>query len=179
MPEHTPAPTPDRAVYGYAFYILMFSLFVFYVLWALFPTKEWGLIYLPDRYFAILLPMLFLVGISFFVFFFYPAVNISLLPKIDDLRTTISPDIAVTKYKGREKTSLTWDEMRNVLEAPLTSADNEESNNPLYDHLRENTNTMENCNCCGDFHRYSMNSTNRVDPKYFIDLANVNKNLFD
>lgn len=177
MPEHTPAPTPHRAVYGYAFYILMFSLFVFYVFWALFPTKELGFVYLPDKYFAILLPMLFLVAISFFVFIFYPAANISLLPKIDDITTAISPDVALQKYgkNTRRLSSLTWDEMRSVLEAPVK---------PNKDDPQENVSSSSDheqrmyCNCCESYHRLSTNTTSQVDPQYFIDLANVNKTLF-
>lgn len=180
MPEHTPAPMPHRAVYGYAFYVLMFSLFVFYVFWALFPTREWGFVYLPDKYFAILLPMLFLVAISFFVFIFYPAVNISLLPKIDDLMTAISPDVAQNKLGDGKSTieHLTWEEMRSVLEAPVNhkDMDEEDSQEPP---RTEQEGQMEGCDCCGDYHRLPTRSMGHVDPQYFIDLANVNKHLFN
>lgn len=88
MPEHTPAPTPDRAVYGFALYLLFGTLFVVYVIWAFVPQfileDMLGLTYLPDKYFALYVPILILCATTFFAFFIYPGLNMSLTPNIDD-----------------------------------------------------------------------------------------------
>lgn len=163
MPEHTPAPTPHRAVYGYAFYLLVITLFVFYVLWALLPTKEWGLTYLPDKYFAVLLPMLVLVGLSFFTFFIYPAINMSLTPDVDEMASVA--DISLI-LKGKLKKSVrSWCEL-------------EEEMIPTKKLNLSNDSFIENCNYCSGNH-YTPKESDQIDTLRFMDLAEVNKNLFN
>lgn len=164
MPEHTPAPTPHRAVYGYAFYLLVITLFVFYVLWALLPTKEWGLTYLPDKYFAVLLPMLVLVGLSFFAFFIYPAINMSLTPNIDEMSSVI--DVSLMLRGKTMKTVQSWVELQTEF-SPLKSC-------------CKNDRVIENCKYClvSSTHRIPREA-DQIDTLRFMDLDEVNKQIFN
>lgn len=90
MSEHTPAPTPSRAIYGFVFFLLFKSLFIIYVFWAYIPTKylEYlGLTYFPDKYFALYVPILVLVGTTLFAFFIYPSLGMAMTPDIDSICT--------------------------------------------------------------------------------------------
>lgn len=46
-----------------------------------------GLTYLPDKYFALFVPMLILVGTAFFAFFIYPGLSLAMTADVDDLST--------------------------------------------------------------------------------------------
>lgn len=70
-PEHSPAPTPSRAVYGFVLYLLCYSALLLYLTWALLPDsylQAWGLDFLPQKYWAVALPtyltVLFLVSVT-------------------------------------------------------------------------------------------------------------------
>lgn len=165
MPEHTPAPTAHRAVYGYAFYLLVFALFVFYLLWALLPTKEWGLTYLPDKYFAILLPMLVLVGLAFFAFVIYPALNMSLTPRIDEM-SSVADISLLLKGKIKNKSVTSWKELAMAAKTPA--------------HRQHSTGhgvTIENCKFCLGNHQLP-DVVEQIDTLRFMDLEEVNKKIF-
>lgn len=163
MPEHSPAPTPHRAIYGYSLYLLIITLFVFYILWALLPTKQLGLTYLPDKYFAVLLPMLVLVGLAFFAFFIYPAINMSLTPNIDAMSSVV--DVKLLLKNSSRKSVNSWKDLQTIMDAPKERGS------------QQQTNTIENCKfCSGDHHL--PDATEQIDALRFMDLAEVNKKLF-
>lgn len=89
MPEHTPAPTPHRAVYGFAVFLLFKTLFLIWLICAFVPDyilrDKFGLTYLPDKYFAIQLPVITLCGLFFFAFFIYPSCNLSMAVDCDNI----------------------------------------------------------------------------------------------
>lgn len=91
MAEHTPAPTPHRAVYGFAVFLLFKTLLILYLFWAFVPDdfleNSLGLTYLPDKYFAMFLPMVVMVALMFFAFLIYPALNLSITADVDDVST--------------------------------------------------------------------------------------------
>ncbi|XP_055376597.1 uncharacterized protein LOC129608864 [Condylostylus longicornis] len=91
MSEHSPAPTPARAVYGFALFLLSHTLFIIYLIYAYVPKSiledKLGLYYLPDKYFALIIPVLFLVCLTLFAFFIYPSINLMMTPRIDQLET--------------------------------------------------------------------------------------------
>lgn len=91
MAEHTPAPIPTRGVYGFAIFLLFKTLFIIYVIWAYLPLSfledVLGLTYLPNKYFAVFLPILVLVAMTLFAFLIYPSLGISMTLNIDDTRT--------------------------------------------------------------------------------------------
>ncbi|KAJ3654952.1 hypothetical protein Zmor_014102 [Zophobas morio] len=90
MPEHTPAPTPSRAVYGFAMYLSFRSFFILYLVWAVIPD-EWfklvGITCLPQRYWAVTVPVFLLTVLAIFAFFIYPSLGLLMTPNVDDLRT--------------------------------------------------------------------------------------------
>lgn len=91
MAEPTPAPTPNRAVYGFAWFLFFNTLFILYVCWALLPEyilqDVLGLTYLPDKYFALFLPILVLCALTVFAFLIYPPWNITMQDDVNDMHT--------------------------------------------------------------------------------------------
>lgn len=91
MSEPTPAPTPNRAVYGFAWFVFSKTLFVLFIFWALVPDyiqrDVLGLTYLPDKYFAMLLPVWVLTALTFFAFLIYPSWNMAMQDDINDIHT--------------------------------------------------------------------------------------------
>ncbi|XP_055621506.1 uncharacterized protein LOC129765342 [Toxorhynchites rutilus septentrionalis] len=99
MPEHIPSPTASRAIYGFCLFLLFKTLFILYLLWAFIPTHILdgiGLSYLPDKYFALFVPILVLVGVTFFAFLVYPSLSLSMMPEVDAV-STITDNFAIVR----------------------------------------------------------------------------------
>lgn len=65
MVEHTPAPSPSRAVYGFAMFLCFNVFFLLYLVWAIVPEKYFemiGIDFLPQRYWAVSIPIYILTG---------------------------------------------------------------------------------------------------------------------
>ena len=62
LPEHSPSPMPERAVYGFVLYLLSTAAFLIYLLWLIVPDDilraTLGLTFMPDKYWAVAVPML-------------------------------------------------------------------------------------------------------------------------
>lgn len=90
MPEHTPAPTPSRAVYGFVMYLSFKTFFTAYLIWAVIP-EQWfvalGITYLPSHYWALVVPMFLLTFLAVFAFIIYPCMGLIMTPNINDSRT--------------------------------------------------------------------------------------------
>ncbi|KAH8312132.1 hypothetical protein KR044_009513 [Drosophila immigrans] len=157
MPEHSPAPTPHRAIYGFAFYILFTVLFFIYVGWAYLP-EELGLhTHLPDKYFAAFVPVLILVG-AFFAFIIYPAINLALTPNIDSIASVV--DLKLVLPKGTQFTS--WSQLQqqrveNVNAQPMAA--------PVQ------------CDLCRITHRPKTRPP--IAPLRFLDLQEVNATFYN
>ncbi|KAH8417011.1 hypothetical protein KR222_001514 [Zaprionus bogoriensis] len=106
MPEHSPAPTPHRAIYGFAIYMLITVLFLVYLAWAFLPVELELHSHLPDKYFAVFVPVLTLVA-AFFALIIYPAINLSMTPDTDSLESVV--DLRLALPKGAEFTS--WSQL--------------------------------------------------------------------
>lgn len=89
MPEHAPSPSPSRAVYGFVMYLGSCSALGLYLMWAVMPDSvlhSLGLTYWPQKYWAVALPIYGCVLLALFAFLFYPGLNFTLVPPVDDLR---------------------------------------------------------------------------------------------
>jgi len=90
MPEHTPAPTPSRSVYGFVLHLFSSIIFKLYLLWAIIP-ESWfaslNITYLPQRYWAVAIPIYLLTILATFAFIIYPSINLCMTPAIDDVKT--------------------------------------------------------------------------------------------
>lgn len=78
MPEHSPAPTPSRSIFGFVMYLGSLMCIFMYLAWAYVPMK-WlqavGITSAPQKYWAIALPT-FLLTVGFTaVFCIYPGIN--------------------------------------------------------------------------------------------------------
>jgi phosphatidylinositol glycan class P protein len=92
-PEHSPAPTPVRAVYGFVFYLLCSAALATYFVWAFVPD-DWldyfGLLDLfPQKYWAVAVPIY--LGVAFFLFttVVYPSLGLCITPDLDDPRNVV------------------------------------------------------------------------------------------
>ncbi|KAL5290431.1 PIGP family protein [Megaselia abdita] len=103
----SPAPSPHRAVYGFSIYVFFVSLFITYCLWVYLPTKfleeTLALHYLPDKYFALSIPVIILAGTWIFAFLIYPSIGLAMTPAIDHISTIKdSKTIHRCRFKGSE-----------------------------------------------------------------------------
>lgn len=90
MPEHTPAPTPSRSVYGFVLLLSAKTLFLVFLIWGLIPRhifEQVNITYLPQRYWAISIPIFLLTFLAMFAFIIYPSLNLCMTPSVDDMVT--------------------------------------------------------------------------------------------
>jgi len=91
-PEHSPCPTPKRAVQGFVLYLLATAFFVFYLVWLTVPQETlastFGISFLPQRYWAVAVPIYLSVTFVTFVFIVYPSLGLLATPPLNtgDLR---------------------------------------------------------------------------------------------
>ncbi|XP_036345989.1 phosphatidylinositol N-acetylglucosaminyltransferase subunit P-like [Rhagoletis pomonella] len=165
MPEHTPAPTPHRAVYGFSFYLLFFTLFILYLMWALLPTESWGLNYLPDKYFAAYLPILVLMGMFVFEFFVYPGICLAMTPNVDDVESVMDTALLLRHAEGDKsvdsKNNSVWARVRYIKQATP----------------RKEREVLSNCDFCNSTHRLPA-AHEQISTLRFLDLQDVNS-IFD
>lgn len=90
MPEHTPVPTPSRAVYGFILALSCKIMFFIYLMWALIP-ENWfrsiGITCLPHRYWVIAIPIFLLTLLALFAFIIYPSLGLMMTPDWNELKT--------------------------------------------------------------------------------------------
>jgi len=113
--QHNPSPTPERAVYGFILYILATAGFVLYLTWLFLPENILHSIgigeFLPQKYWAVALPIYFSVAFFLFVFIVYPSLGLLVTPKIKDIRN-ITDEFAIynsEKFQGKEKIPRVYD----------------------------------------------------------------------
>jgi len=102
--EHSPAPTPSRAVYGFVMYLLSYSSLLLYLLWAFVPDsilETFGLDFLPQKYWAVAIPVYLSVLFFSFVFVIYPCMGMLITPSLSDIRN-VTDSCSVYK-SGKQK----------------------------------------------------------------------------
>lgn len=90
MPEHTPAPTPSRSLYGFFLYLFSKTTLTMFCIWAFTPDSflhYFNICYYPQKYWSTALPIQFLVALTVFAFLIYPSINMILTPHIDSPNT--------------------------------------------------------------------------------------------
>jgi len=77
-PEHNPAPTPSRAVYGFTLFLLSKFCLVMYLLWVLLPDSTLhsiGLDFFPQKYWAVAMPLYLCLTFFIMVVIVYPSLG--------------------------------------------------------------------------------------------------------
>lgn len=94
MPEHTPAPTPARSLYGFFMFLFSKTILAIYCIWAFTPDYYLHMIniyYYPQKYWSTAIPIQCLIALTMFAFFIYPSTNMMLTPNIDSINTISDP----------------------------------------------------------------------------------------
>lgn len=94
MPEHTPAPTPARSLYGFFMYLFSKTMLVMYCIWAITPDSYlhyFNIFYYPLKYWSTAIPIQCLVALTIFTFLIYPSSNLILTVDIDSINTISDP----------------------------------------------------------------------------------------
>jgi len=112
MPEHTPAPTPSRGIYGFVIYLIFATLFILYFLWAFIPLSFYedilGITELPNKYFALFIPLLVLTATTLFAFCIYPSIGFLMTPNIDSINT-ITDSSSIRRCQFRDSNGILCD----------------------------------------------------------------------
>lgn len=90
MPEHTPAPTSSRAVYGFVLYLSFKMFFIVFLVWSIIPEKCFkfvGITCLPLKYWAVTVPICLLIVLAAFAFIIYPTFGLIITPYVNHLST--------------------------------------------------------------------------------------------
>jgi len=113
--QHNPSPSPERAVYGFILYLLSTAGFILYLMWLFLPENVLNFIgigeFLPQKYWAVALPIYFSVAFFLFVFIVYPSLGLLVTPKIKDVRN-ITDEFAIynsEKNQDKEKIPRVYD----------------------------------------------------------------------
>lgn len=112
MAEQSPAPTSSRSIYGFVIYLLFATLFILYVLWAFIPLEFYenylGITELPNKYFALFVPILILTATTLFAFCIYPSFSFIMTPDIDSINT-ITDSSSIRRCKHRDSQGVLCD----------------------------------------------------------------------
>ncbi|XP_031625399.1 phosphatidylinositol N-acetylglucosaminyltransferase subunit P [Contarinia nasturtii] len=200
MAEPTPSPTPYRAVYGFACFLFFKTLFFLYVCWTFIPEhilhNVLGLTYLPDKYFALFLPVLVLCALTIFAFLIYPSMNLSMQDDVNDLHTLRDKHTIVRCQRINQTTGI---QCKNKVDAKPADASNnfnpwlfEKYCNDHMDHLLDSIptdeeNETEFCDCVNESKCWLHNHPNHLKvlqkrttvPNICdLDVSDVCKRLF-
>lgn len=94
MPEHTPAPTPARSLYGFFMYLFSKTMLVIYCIWAITPDSYlhyFNIYYYPLKYWSVAIPIQCLVALTIYAFFIYPSLSLLLTTSVDSINTITDP----------------------------------------------------------------------------------------
>ncbi|XP_064456953.1 phosphatidylinositol N-acetylglucosaminyltransferase subunit P-like [Ornithodoros turicata] len=103
MAVKTPAPSPIRGIYGYVLYVSCWLGFLLYVIWAYLPSpwlEAVGVTYLPNKYWAIAVPLYVMTAVLVFGTCLYPG-YIMLATAPLDSESVLTDRHAVYTYSGK------------------------------------------------------------------------------
>jgi phosphatidylinositol N-acetylglucosaminyltransferase subunit P len=144
MAEHTPAPTASRSIYGFVVFLLFTTLFILYVLWAFIPLEIYesiGITELPNKYFALFLPILILTATTIFAFFIYPSFSFIMTSDIDSINT-ITDSHAIRRCQHRDSNGTLCDNKIQKPEGNIWNWPNECDN-----HENRESRIFDHCDC--------------------------------
>ncbi|CAH0692361.1 unnamed protein product [Chilo suppressalis] len=110
MPEHTPAPTHARSLYGFFMYLFSKIVLGIYFTWAFMPDyylHYFNIYYYPQKYWSTAVPIQFLVALTLFAFLIYPSSNLILTIDIGSINTINDPHSQKTFKKKSPKNQIT------------------------------------------------------------------------
>lgn len=139
MSEHTPAPTPNRAVYGFAMYLCFKISFILYLIWVIIPETYFqyiGIKCLPKRYWAVAIPICIVTTVLIFGFIIYPSINLCMTPKLNDTRTVF--DEIVKKSSNHKKLLIPDPNTKNCICKDTYKCG-------ALEYLNDSDNTIEKC----------------------------------
>lgn len=141
MPEHTPAPTRARSIYGYVLYLASSTLFVVYVCWAVIPDEilnALNIFYYPQKYWAIAVPLQLLFALWLFAFVIYPCLNLLMTPNIDSIHT-IMDNFSLKQEKEIEHETNNYCDCQNKKKCLIkyTNIDNRENELKKIPHVED------------------------------------------
>lgn len=116
MTESLPTPTPSRANYGFALYLASNSALGLYLIWTLLPDfvlEYIGFSFLPQKYWSVAVPIHACATLVLVAFVFYPALNLTLVPKLNDM------SIMTDSYAKYEKVQTHPDGIPPISDIPL------------------------------------------------------------
>ncbi|GAB6026347.1 hypothetical protein CHUAL_012551 [Chamberlinius hualienensis] len=102
MSDNSPAPTPSRGIYGFVLFLGCVLCAILYLLWAYIPLnwmESVGITYLPQKYWAVAIPVYFTVGVLLFGCCFYPGLcllNVKPLNSMDLITDEFKPSVKST-----------------------------------------------------------------------------------
>lgn len=111
MAEQSPAPTASRSIYGFVVFLLFTTLFILYVFWSFIPMELYeriGITELPNKYFALFLPILILTATTIFAFFIYPSFSFIMTSNIDSINT-VTDLSAIRRCQHRDSNGILCD----------------------------------------------------------------------
>lgn len=111
--QQSPAPTPERAVYGFILYLLATAGFGLYLTWLLLPEDVLDFFgvgsFLPQKYWAVALPIYFSVAFFLFVFIVYPSLGMLITPSIQDVRNVTDEFVIYGSHTDKTKIPRVFD----------------------------------------------------------------------
>lgn len=133
MPEHTPAPTRARSIYGFVLYLASSTLFVVYVCWATIPNEILNVLnisYYPQKYWAIAVPLQLLFALWLFAFVIYPCLNLLMTPNIDNINTIVD-NFSLKQEKVTKHESNNYCDCMNKKQCSVNNSYNNDHENEL------------------------------------------------
>ena len=102
--EASPAPTPSRAVYGFVMWLASYLSLLLYLLWAILPDhllQLAGLEFLPQKYWAVAVPIYLSVCFFLLVLVVYPSLGMLITPQPHHLNNVTDRRSGYDEQPGR------------------------------------------------------------------------------
>ncbi|XP_028900378.1 phosphatidylinositol N-acetylglucosaminyltransferase subunit P [Zeugodacus cucurbitae] len=161
-----PAPTPYRAIQGFACYLCSLMLFGFYIFWVLTPLKQMGFDDLPHKYLALSTSNVLSLLMVMIYYVFYPAINLAMTPDVDGIATVI--DVQLLKRGNEMNDVINWSTIQHL----------ENVQRSLSKKIPLKNENFENCQYCNGV-QHEVTAKGTIPTLYHIDLAEINRLVYN